>query len=277
MECNHDHGRERLSQTLFQVGVLAALLVLLVSLLLSGDIFFYLSPKMLLPMAMGIVIILGMIVSVFIGTAPARRFRIRDYLLALCVLLAFAIPPQSLERQMVETRGTQFKTASSSPDQSTASDIPGVQSESLIQAEPLVDTTIAPEKEPSVIVSDGASELEVMTILERDDFLTKLDPLYDEIENHIGQRVRISGFAYTLNELDDNQLVVGRLYIICCAADASIVGLLCQLDEDIDFEADAWYEAEGTIKMTQFQGEPMPLLKVSSWKSIESPENPFVY
>ncbi len=42
-------------------------------------------------------------------------------------------------------------------------------------------------------------------------------------------------------------------------------------------QEDTWLEVEGTIELTKYDGSEMPILKITSWKIIAEPKEPYVY
>lgn len=73
-----------------------------------------------------------------------------------------------------------------------------------------------------------------------------LDIRTDDI---LGQSIALEGFVFKDDYFEDNQFVIGRLWITCCAADASIAGLMCVSDIASEIEVDSWVRVEGRVNM----------------------------
>ncbi|WP_050182674.1 TIGR03943 family putative permease subunit [Domibacillus robiginosus] len=94
---------------------------------------------------------------------------------------------------------------------------------------------------------------------------------------YAGRTIKMNGFIFKENSLQANQLVLSRFLITHCVADASLIGFLVEFDKASNFKQDTWLEIEGTISLTSYNGTQIPVLEVNSWKTIEEPEEPYVY
>ncbi|WP_426622536.1 TIGR03943 family putative permease subunit [Priestia megaterium] len=106
-------------------------------------------------------------------------------------------------------------------------------------------------------------------------------PVMNIIENNtarfIGKKVEVSGFVYREKGFKDNQFVVARFGISCCAADASVYGLLSTLENASTLKKDTWVHIKGIIQKTTYNGEDAPYVQVQQIESIHPPDNPYVY
>lgn len=62
-----------------------------------------------------------------------------------------------------------------------------------------------------------------------------------------------------------------------CLADASILGFLTEMDEAFELSEDTWIELEGELDITTYDGVQIPTIKITKWKTIEEPSEPYVY
>ncbi|MCF8890842.1 TIGR03943 family putative permease subunit [Priestia megaterium] len=106
-------------------------------------------------------------------------------------------------------------------------------------------------------------------------------PVMNIIENNanqfIGKKVEVNGFVYREKGFKDNQFVVARFGISCCAADASVYGLLSTLENASTLKKDTWVHIKGIIQKTTYNGENVPYIQVQQIESIDQPDNPYVY
>lgn len=104
---------------------------------------------------------------------------------------------------------------------------------------------------------------------------------YEEISKDVasfkGRPIQFTGFVYKEEGFAANQLVVSRYLITHCVADASIVGFLTELDNAPEIAEDTWLEASGVIETTLYNGTEIPFIKITNWKVINSPDQPYVY
>lgn len=99
----------------------------------------------------------------------------------------------------------------------------------------------------------------------------------EEPEKYIGKTIKMQGFVYKEEDFQPNQLVLTRFLITHCIADASSIGFLTEFNEAYSLEQDTWLDVEGTLEMTVYNGSEMPTLKITSWKVIKEPKEPYVY
>ncbi|MCR3760622.1 TIGR03943 family putative permease subunit [Clostridium felsineum] len=107
-----------------------------------------------------------------------------------------------------------------------------------------------------------------------------------EIENNInkykGKDIEISGFIFKDSSFPKNHFVIARMLIVCCAADAEVVGLTCNTTFN-KLKANDWVTIKGTINsMNNFDKENtsqpiIPVINVKSVHSIQKPSNPYIY
>lgn len=108
-------------------------------------------------------------------------------------------------------------------------------------------------------------------------FVNMVDDLYINLDDFVGQKVKLQGFGIRMQGFNNNQLVVSRLMMSCCAADASAVGLMVEGDAVAQFKDDDWLEAEGVIEKFEYDGDTIPVIKISHIKAIEPLKSKFVY
>lgn len=133
-------------------------------------------------------------------------------------------------------------------------------------------------------LTNDAYEAEMAKLAEMD--AIKMDgdlyaPYYEAIstdpQQFIGRKITFSGFVYKEAGLAENQLVLSRFIITHCIADATVVGFLTEFDEANAYEADSWIEMSGTLDVTTYNGEELPVVKVTSWKATETPLDPYIF
>ncbi|MFV5313620.1 TIGR03943 family putative permease subunit [Priestia megaterium] len=96
-------------------------------------------------------------------------------------------------------------------------------------------------------------------------------------EQFIGKKIEVNGFVYREKGFKDSQFVVARFGISCCAADASVYGLLSTLENASALKKDTWVHIKGIIQKTTYNGENVPYIQVQQIESIDQPDSPYVY
>ncbi|MGM7721754.1 TIGR03943 family putative permease subunit [Metabacillus sp. Hm71] len=104
---------------------------------------------------------------------------------------------------------------------------------------------------------------------------------YDEINMNLeafkGKQIELKGFVYKEDGLNQNQAVLSRFLITHCVADASIIGFLSEFPETITVKKDTWIEANGVLDIGTYNGTALPVIKITDWKQISEPKEPYLY
>jgi len=82
-----------------------------------------------------------------------------------------------------------------------------------------------------------------------DTFLDTFIGLNNETELYLDQPIMIEGFVYREAYFDTDAMIVSRLLVTCCTADAAVVGVYVQSEDCRAFDEDAWVKVEGTLVM----------------------------
>ena len=66
--------------------------------------------------------------------------------------------------------------------------------------------------------------------------------------------------------------------IICCAADAQVVGLVCKYSDRDALKSRSWYEITGILRSEKSdKGELTPYLDVTDYKYLEKHDDDYIY
>lgn len=115
--------------------------------------------------------------------------------------------------------------------------------------------------------------------LKEDTFLNDLETIYNYPGQFLGRSLSLTGFTFHEDELKGNQLFLLRFGIIHCIADSGVYGILLDIPDEMSTENDQWLQVTGTLDSVYYQPfkKTIPVLKVTKWKSIAEPEDPYVY
>ncbi|MDQ0970802.1 putative membrane protein [Neobacillus niacini] len=120
--------------------------------------------------------------------------------------------------------------------------------------------------------------LQSSTIKMNDDiFSTYYDEIQTDIEKFKGREIELKGFVYKEEGLEQDQLVLSRFLITHCVADASIIGFISELPEASSLKENTWIEVKGVLGTTNFNGTELPIIKITTWKKINEPKEPYLY
>jgi|WetSurMetagenome_2_1015567.scaffolds.fasta_scaffold126220_1 putative membrane protein len=115
-----------------------------------------------------------------------------------------------------------------------------------------------------------------------DNYLEVVDALFRNPDDYADKKIKIDGFVFRMDYFSKDQFVVGRMAVFCCTADASLYGILCELNETRssklkDYE---WLSIWGTIhpETTKFSdNKKIPVIKISGYRIIPEPKDAYVY
>ncbi|ETI68152.1 TIGR03943 family putative permease subunit [Neobacillus vireti] len=116
---------------------------------------------------------------------------------------------------------------------------------------------------PSINVTDNA-------------YVPMVNIIQENLEKIIGKTITIKGFIYREKNFFQDQIVIARYGITCCVADASVYGMMAKGDVS-GLPKDKWIQVTGTIDQTIFDGAPIPIINIQDYKMISVPKQPYVY
>ena len=104
-----------------------------------------------------------------------------------------------------------------------------------------------------------------------------LKNVHENLNEYIGQKIKISGYVYRLYDFSDDQFVTARNMIVSSDFKTVVVGFLCHSNLAKNYENGDWIEITGTITKGNYNGE-IPTLEIEEIKSINVPtSDEFVY
>lgn len=129
-------------------------------------------------------------------------------------------------------------------------------------------------------INDSHYGNEAVTEIDVNSYTNILKAVHDNIDSYVNMKIKFSGYIYKLIDFNDNQFVLARNMVISSNSQdiqTVVVGFLCEYNKANNYESDTWVEIEGTIKKGKYHNSYIPIVKITNCKSIEKPENEFVY
>ena len=225
------------------------LLILLVlgaimgALLISGGILLYIAPRMVPIVWFGFLMLIILSVYQTVRIILCLRRRQSPGEIRLGVLL-FLVPV--------------FFIATAMPDTSTPGSLPNQNVQRLSLAdESAVEAAqtngVTEQAETAEASSLPACVLEPETALFNPSADLFSEYLHSTVEELIGRIVTVYGFVYADDTFPENTVLVSRMLITCCAADASIVGFHVKTEETADLSENEWVRVTGTIRSIELE------------------------
>ena len=227
--------------------------VLLCYLLKTGKINGFINPKMSMYIKITVVAIFILALFQFtkIFTVMTRnKFRVSYLMFFAVILIGFTTVPGNLNGEITDNKGVTI--ANSNNDSSARENI---------------------NKD---ITGD-------VILFQDHNYYENIFKLEGNVQQYIGKKVIIKGFVYKEEGFEENEFVVARMMMSCCAADAQVIGLMCRWDNAPQLNREQWISVEGTLESTTYgsgganKGDIIPLIVVQKIESIEAPENVYIY
>lgn len=92
-----------------------------------------------------------------------------------------------------------------------------------------------------------------------------------------GKPIQLEGFVLKDETLNDNHWVLARFLVTHCVADASVLGVLVELNQNEQLLENTWIRVQGIIQVNKHHGSSVPVIKVVNWKQIEQLRDPYIY
>jgi putative membrane protein len=93
----------------------------------------------------------------------------------------------------------------------------------------------------------------------------------------------MKGFIYKQNGLNKDEFILSRILVSCCAADAQIVGVLCDYSKGDELTEGTWVNIVGTLREREYKDDKsgevsiIPKIKVDKLEKIDKGSNEYIY
>lgn len=292
--------------------ILIGFMLLLLGLITSGKLSYYVAPKMHIFVYFAIVIfgILGVMqffrrsqqdhhddgcgcgVDHTPKGAPMKQFLI--YMLFVIPLLTgFMMPEKAMDSSIAEKRGIRYGSGLYAKPVQKTEEGKVVASEEIDVEAYLEDPEgYLQEMEEKVKKENPIETYDVTDYYEKygkellkkekitvtsEHYLDAMSVLNIYLDQFKGKQIETTGFVYREEGMKDDQAVIARFSMNCCSADAVVYGTIVEGDQVSKLQIDTWYTVTGVIDETEFNHVRLPLVKVESLKKIEPLKDPYVY
>ena len=116
-----------------------------------------------------------------------------------------------------------------------------------------------------------------------ENFINTYEDIYGNPHNYFGRAINMKGFIYKQKGLNKDEFILSRIVVSCCAADAQLVGILCDYSEGEKFTEGTWVNIEGTLGEREYKdyksGEIsiIPIIKVNKIEKLDKQNNEYIY
>lgn len=113
--------------------------------------------------------------------------------------------------------------------------------------------------------------------VEENNYVQTMSIISQDVNGFKGKEITFSGFIYRDKDVTGNKAVVARYGITCCIADASVWGMIVAGENVKKLPQETWVKIIGLLDETTYKGTLFPLVKVSKVEKINTPIDPYVY
>ncbi|MFJ5759647.1 TIGR03943 family putative permease subunit [Neobacillus sp. NPDC093182] len=217
------------------------------------------------------------------GDSPFNTKKLISYLVIVFPLVTgFLLPAKVLDASIVDKKGglavlsnqkTEKKQEEKVGPTNNQQEDPVI-NEDLVDLSRIEDNVYTNEEYEQLI-----QQLEQSPTIEMNDhvFSTYYEEMHMDLDKFKGREITLKGFVYKEDGLEQNQLVLARFLITHCVADAGIIGFISELPEASSLEVNTWIEAKGVVDITNYNGTEYPIIKITNWKKIDEPREPYLY
>ncbi|GAU76673.1 TIGR03943 family protein [Fusibacter sp. 3D3] len=280
-------GSKRINiEAVLKIAVLLGFAVLFSKMIASGEIHYYVHPRMVPYVKGGIG---AMVVIALFTTKDVFRMKqhinIAPYLFFLMPLVTgFVLPVKVMDATSFAT-GIQLSRKAPAQVAIQPSKAPAIEValDSNQTFKEVTETPSTPSTPLSLDKQSFSKTSQTVAALEGQVFLKTVDKLSLDLDAVVGQEIELAGFIYLEEGFESNQFVVGRYVVTCCAADAEMYGILCVDDSELDHKANSWVRVKGIVEQTTYrrsyddQEIEMAQIRVKEIEIIAPPKEPYIY
>ncbi|MGH1280096.1 TIGR03943 family putative permease subunit [Bacillus basilensis] len=113
--------------------------------------------------------------------------------------------------------------------------------------------------------------------VEDKDYVQTMSIIGQDVNGFKGKEITFAGFIYKDRDVTGNKAVVARYGITCCIADASVWGMIVMGQDVEKISEETWVKVTGILDKTTYKRTLFPLVKISKVEKINKPTDPYVY
>lgn len=115
-------------------------------------------------------------------------------------------------------------------------------------------------------------------VMNDDSFGRWLPELYLNLDSWVGKKIKVEGAVWKNSEvLAENEFAIGRMMMVCCAADMQPAGLIATWENASSLDEDDWVRVTGVITKMEYENSPEPFIVAETVEKITRPSLEYVY
>ncbi|RYD05535.1 hypothetical protein N752_09315 [Desulforamulus aquiferis] len=254
--------------SLIRLMALLSLSYSLAILLKTGQITYYINPRFisLTKFSLGFLLLLCLVIALelvyklYIRNGYRPSIKLASLVVLLACLTPLLFPPKMLDSSMAEQKGMMYTRTQSN----AAADLTQEFSEPEDYS-----AYFGGERD---LIPENTNAESIITITSMN-YLEILVDIMDYLERYSGKEIEVDGFIMSHSALGENQYLVSRYAIACCAADAVIVGFTAEGTSP--YPDNTWVKMRG--KILRLDDHSLPVVQVTNIEEIAPPPDPYIY
>jgi putative membrane protein len=110
-------------------------------------------------------------------------------------------------------------------------------------------------------------------IFNEKNYIHFLEDLGNNLDKHIGKRIKITGFVLKQEDMARNEFIITRMLISCCAADSQVLGIVVRCDKAETLSKDEWVTVEGIVGSS----DKHAVIQAAKVSKSQKPNNQYIY
>ncbi|PGV94571.1 TIGR03943 family protein [Bacillus cereus] len=273
--------------------ILIGLAMLLFKLLVTGNIYNFIAPKMIkfTYIAFVVILIFGIVQVWGDGREKQHDYNcckhhttsksgIKSFfvyvLFVVPIVSAFLLGSVTIDGSLAGKRGMNqsVQARSLERNEKEGKQVKFDEREVLVDSEETSNLATTYKTEEQVIKSMlGQRKLQVKD----KDYVQTMNVIGQNVNWFKGKEITFLGFIYKDKDVRGNKAVVARYGITCCIADASVWGMIVTGQNVEKIPEETWVKITGLLDETTYKGTVFTLVKVNKIEKINKPNEPYVY
>lgn len=114
-------------------------------------------------------------------------------------------------------------------------------------------------------------------------YMVALTEVFYNLDKYQGREIALEGFVHREVYYDDNQFMLARSVVSCCAEHATMMGLLSHWEDAEELKEGTWISVKGMLQSTVHYSSKIdkeatwPMVIVEELEIIEKPEEEYIY
>lgn len=269
---------------IIKISILLGFSLFYFKIIINNELIMYVHPRMVPFVLLGMISML--IISLFlvkdIFKNKKKKIKFKNYIIfVIPIIMIFFMESNSVSSTAIKSSDI---NVNASPNLTSDSNLNNLSRDNINQDNNLKNDSrsdVSKEKYGNNLqITSDKKELDIkdnVININSKNFVFSLDEILANPEKYVGQDIEITGFVYKDKNIKENEFIIGRFMMLCCAADMQIAGIKCDSNNLESYDNDTWIKVSGKIKTDIYEGAIEPVIVVEKIEKDLSPDTSYVY